>query len=308
MKENSRVKRLKAWLALSRLPFHSVGVLPFTLGFVVAWEESGTLNWAVTTWGVIGVVLVMLATYYGGEYWDWKEDSLSERSLFAGGSKVLQSGALPRSAALKASVTCALLAVAVGALLQFGYRTGVWTLPLGLLGLAAGVFYSAQPVRWVSRGFGELWIAFCYGWLPVAAGCYIQLQRIPEIVHWMAIPVGATIFNVILMNEFLDFDADTATSKRNLVVRFGRKRAVHVFVAASVTSWVGFSLAVLRGVPYRALWFFGPFAFVSLILVVLMFRGLWRRRSTVERMCGFNMAVNLGTTSALILAFLLSKG
>ena len=56
-----------AWFALSRPPFHSVGVLPFILGGVLAWQQNGTFRWDVWFWGVLGVVFIMLATYYAGE-------------------------------------------------------------------------------------------------------------------------------------------------------------------------------------------------------------------------------------------------
>jgi 1,4-dihydroxy-2-naphthoate octaprenyltransferase len=92
-------EKLYAWLALSRPPFHSVGVLPFILGGVLAWRQKGAFRWDIFAWGTVGVVLVMLATYYAGEYWDYVEDSLaahSNPSRFAGGSRVLQRGLLPR--------------------------------------------------------------------------------------------------------------------------------------------------------------------------------------------------------------------
>ena len=174
------------------------------------------------------MVLVMLATYYAGEYWDYAEDSLSARlgpSRFAGGSRVLQRGLLPRRAALWASLVSLLLAVGVGLMLQLGYRTGVWTIPFGVLGMLGGFFYSTRPVRWVSRGWGELWIAFCYGWLPVATGYYLQAGGITPLVHWLAAPIGLTIFNVILLNEFPDYPADLVTGKANMVMRLGPERA-----------------------------------------------------------------------------------
>jgi 1,4-dihydroxy-2-naphthoate octaprenyltransferase len=37
-------EKLSAWLALSRLPFHSVGVLPFILGMVLAWRLRGVFR------------------------------------------------------------------------------------------------------------------------------------------------------------------------------------------------------------------------------------------------------------------------
>ena len=145
-------ERLAAWLALFRLPFHTVGVLPFVLGMVLAWRLEGAFRWDVCLWGTLGVVCVMLATYCAGEYWDTVEDTLAARlgrSRFAGGSGVIQGGLLPRSAALWASLASLVLAVGVALVLQVGYRTGPWTIPFAVLALVGGFFYSARPVRWV---------------------------------------------------------------------------------------------------------------------------------------------------------------
>jgi 1,4-dihydroxy-2-naphthoate octaprenyltransferase len=299
-------EKLSAWLALSRPPFHSVGVLPFILGGVVAWRLGGSFHWGICAWGTLGVVLVMLATYYAGEYWDYVEDSLSVQlgpSRFAGGSRVLQRGLLPRHAALWASLVSLLSAVGVALILQLGYRTGPWTIPFAILGLLGGFFYSTRPVRWVSTGVGELWIAFCYGWLPVAVGYYLQMGEIAPLVHWLAVPIGLTIFNVILLNEFPDYPADLATGKANLAVRLGRERAALLYGLTSLGSWVAMLLSLDRGVPARALWFYLPILVLSLILVVLVVRGRWRDRATLEKLCGANLVVNLGTTAAYVMAF-----
>jgi 1,4-dihydroxy-2-naphthoate octaprenyltransferase len=300
-------KKLRAWLALSRPPFHSVGVLPFTLGAVLARQLGRAFRWDIFAWGVLGVVLIMLATYYAGEYWDYAEDLLSGAqgaSRFAGGSQMLQRGLLPRHAPLRASVVGVLLALAVGCLLQLGYGTGQWTIPLGLAGILGGFFYSTRPLRWVSRGWGELWIAFCYGWLPVASSFYIQTQAIIPLIHWVAIPIGLTIFNVILLNEFPDYSADMKVGKRNLAVRLGRERASVLYSFVGVGSWLGMWLAVERGVPTKAVWLYLPILAVSLVLVAQVIRGRWRDRATLDELCGLNIAVNLGTTAVLILAFL----
>jgi 1,4-dihydroxy-2-naphthoate octaprenyltransferase len=305
-------QKLSAWFALSRPPFHSVGVLPFILGGVLAWRQGGVFRWDICIWGVLGVVLVMLATYYAGEYWDEAEDSAGHAmsvsgrlslSRFAGGSRVLQRGLLPRPAALWASLVSLLLASGVGLVLQLGYRTGPWTIPLGLMGMLGGFFYSARPVRWVRTGLGELWIAFCYGWLPVAVGYYLQVGRIAPLVHWLSVPVGLTIFNVILLNEFPDYAADSATGKANLTVRLGQERASGVYVLASLGSWVAMLLSLRYGVPTRTLYFYLPILALSLALLVLVVRGRWRDRAILERLCAANLLVNLGTTGAYILAF-----
>lgn len=300
------LRQLSAWLALSRPPFHSVGVLPFVLGSLLAWRQAGAFRWGIFAWGTAGVVLVLLATYYAGEYWDYAEDSLSRqlsRSHFAGGSGVLQQGQLPRRAALWGSLFSLALAIGVSLILQFGYRTGPWTIALGVLGIIGGFFYSTKPLRWVSTGWGELWIAICYGWLPVAAGYYIQTESLAPLIHWIAAPIGLTIFNVILLNEYPDYAADLQTGKANLAVRLGQERASYLYGIASLAGWISALLTLNRGVPARVLWLYVPVLIVSLVVVVLMLRGHWRDPATLERLCAANMVVNLGTTAAFIFAF-----
>jgi len=281
-------------------------VLPFILGGILAWRLKGAFRWETWAWGTLGVVLVMLTTYYAGEYWDYQEDSLSARwgpNRFAGGSGVVQRGLLPRRAPLWASLVSLLLAIGVALALQLGYRTGPWTLPFALAGLLGGFFYSTRPVRWVSTGWGELWIAFCYGWLPVAVGYYLQVGEIAPLVHWVAAPIGLTIFNVILLNEFPDYPADLAAGKANLTVRWGREWASRVYALSSLWSWVAMLLSVDYGVPTRALWFYLPILALSLLLVVLALHGHWRDRADLEKLCAATLGVNLGTTAAYILAF-----
>lgn len=302
------MKKLKALLALSRPPFHTVGVLPFLLGTILAYYQEGVFSWAIVIWGTIGVVLIMLATYYAGEYWDFREDELSARaypSKFAGGSRVIQQGILSRNFARNASIICLLLALGVGVVLQFVYRTGPFTLVLGIVGIIGGFFYSARPVRWVSTGFGEIWIAFCYGWLPIGAAFYLQTGFISWLAHWMAIPVGLSIFNVILLNEFPDYEADRKAEKKNILVRFGVKKGSHIYAYASSASWIFYIVSLYRGVPKQALLFYMPVFFVSVIIVTMVLAGRWQNRLVLERLCGMNILVNLGTTASYILAFVL---
>jgi 1,4-dihydroxy-2-naphthoate octaprenyltransferase len=257
--------------------------------------------------GIIGVILIMLSTYYGGEYWDFVEDTLSAKnnpSKFAGGSGVLQKGILPRRVALTASIASLSLALVVGIVLQFVYRTGPFTLLFGAIGMIAGFFYSARPIRWVRTGFGELLIGFCYGWLPVAVGYYLQAGVISPLVHWMSVPIGLTIFNVILLNEYPDYDADLAAGKKNLLVRLGKKPGGYIYGMAGLGSILFFIISLIRGVPVKALLFYLPVGVVAVVLVALVLMGRWSDRNTFEKLCGVNILVNLGTTAAYLIAFL----
>lgn len=297
--------KLRAWFFLSRPPFHTVGIFPFILGSLLAWHVTGHLNWIILGWGTLAAVLIMLATYYSGEYFDYETDTLSarlERNPFSGGTQVLQTAIIPRKQAFIAALICLLLAGALGLLLQFYYKTGPYTIPLGALGMFAGFFYSTKPIQWSYRGVGEIWIAFCYGWLVIAASFYIQIGQFSPLVHWTALPIAFTIFNVILINEFPDYLSDRMVGKKNLVVRFGKVKMSKLYALVSVATWISYFLSVRAGIPAQALLFFSPIFLLSLITTLQVLRGAYKDQKKLEGICAKTLVVNLGTTISFILA------
>ncbi len=295
---------VKGWIQLSRPPFHLVGLFPFILGAVLAWRTHEIFNWPVFIWSIIAVVLIMLSTYYGGEYHDLKEDRLSsemERNAFSGGSQAIVKNLLPHKQAMIASYIAIVLAGVIGLILQFHYRTGLWTIPLGVIGMVAGFFYSAPPLRWVKRGIGELLIGFCYGWLPVATAFYLQAGIIDTIVHWISIPIACSIFNVILINEFPDYPADLIEGKKNLVIRIGKNASAFLYIVMTVIGWIAFALAVSQGLPAVTFLFYLPVFLIGVILIIMMSQKNYLDRKRLELICGLTIVVNLGTSLAYTL-------
>lgn len=298
--------KVSGWLSMSRPAFHVVGLLPFLLGTVLAWKLEGVFHPAVFLLGSLAVVLIMLSTYQSGEFFDYPEDSLSRKhhpSRFAGGSGVLQKRILSPSVALTTSTVSMILAVFIGMALQFALKTGPYTLLLGGAGALPGFFYSRRPIRLVSRGIGELFIGFCYGWLPIATAFYLQSGYIPVIIAWISLPVGLTIFNVVLLNEFPDYPADLAVGKRNLLVRFGKNRGAIVYASASLSASLFLLISPWSGVPSRVILFYLPVMILSIVLVLMVLQKKYENRITLEILCGLNILVNIGTTLSFLLAY-----
>ncbi|MDQ1278081.1 MAG: hypothetical protein QG555_1123 [Thermodesulfobacteriota bacterium] len=300
---------LREWIILSRPPFHTVGIFPFLLGTLLAWRTDQIFHIDIFLLGLLAVILIMLSTYQSGEYYDFQEDKISKSifpSRFAGGSGVMPAGGVSGKIPLWTSVISFLIAGVIGLVLQFNYHTGSYTLLLGCLGALPGFFYSTRPVRLVETGAGELLIGFCYGWLPVAAAFYIQTAYLHHLIHWLALPIGLSIFNVILINEFPDYEADRQVGKKNLLVRLGRSWAKGIYIAFAVLSCLGMFLSIRAGVPGKALYLYLPVMLLSLCLMGMVFTNKDRNRKTLEGMCGLTIAVNLGTTGSYLLAYWLS--
>lgn len=300
-------EKLKGWFGLSRPPFHTVGVLPFILGTFLAWKVDGVFSNTIFVLGVLAVILILLSTYHAGEYFDHEEDKISKKlfhSMFAGGSGVIPAGIVSMKVPLWTSITTFVLAAAIGIILQFVLKTGPYTLLLGCLGAFPGFFYSTRPIRLVERGVGELCIGFCYGWLPVASGFYIQTGYISPIIHWMGVPIGLTIFNVILLNEFPDLIADSTVGKRNILVRLGKKKGEALYVALSMLGWIAMFLSIAAGIPGKAVYFYLPVLILSTALITMILLKKHRDQKILEILCGLNIAVNLGTTTTYLLAYM----
>jgi len=261
---------------------------------------------AIALLGVLAVISVMLSTYYAGEYSDYREDAISKnifKSRFSGGTGVIQEGIISGREAQRASIIALISAGIIGIILQFGLDTGPYTIPLGIFGIASGFFYSTRPVRLVTRGVGEIFIGFCYGWLPIATAFYIQAGYLHPFVHWMGLPVGLTVFNVILLNEFHDYPADQATGKRNILVRLGIERGIELYALVSILAWPALFCAIHAGVPARALYLYIPVMILSSMVTGGLLMRKDKNSNTLEALCGLNVAVNLGTTVSLALAF-----
>ena len=300
----SRSGILKNIFSMSRPPFHIVGVMPFVLGTVLANRLTGLFSLPVFLIATFAVIMIMLLTYYNGEYYDIKEDTLSgkgDKNLFSGGSQVIAQKRLPRKYARIGSYIALALAVIAGFVLQFYYKTGIWTIPLGALGIFLGYFYSSPPLRWVSRGAGEIFIGFCYGWLPVAVAFYIQTQGFDPLASWISIPVALTIFNVILINEFPDYSADKQAGKRNILVRLGKSRSSFIYIAATVLTWVFLGLSIFAGIPLLAIYIFIPFFLVSCFIIVSLMKKAYLEHKKLEMLCGLTIIINIGLTLSLIL-------
>lgn len=305
--QHSLKQILGGWLGLSRPPFHTVGILPFILGTVLAYKFTSSVSIAVFLLGALAVILIMLSTYHAGECFDYREDEISHRfykSNFSGGSGVIQEGILPRWVPFWTSIISFILAGFIGLILQFYFKTGTYTLALGCLGAFPGFFYSTRPIRLVQRGYGEVFIGFCYGWLPVASAYYIQTATIDPIIHWLGIPIGFTIFNVILLNEFPDYIADNSAGKRNLLNRLGKKTGMIIYVTLSLLASLAMLASPLWGVPFPVLYFYLPILIISLFIVVMMLCGKYEDRKMLEILCALTIAVNLGTSLAYILTYI----
>jgi 1,4-dihydroxy-2-naphthoate octaprenyltransferase len=277
------------------------------LGALLASRLRGIFNWAVFGIGLLGAILVQLIAHYSGEIYDLPEDRLSvtlEKNAFTGGSQVLVANLVGLSKVKNLIRAVLFLALIIGLFLEFYFKTGKWTLGLGASGVICAYFYSKPPWRWVSRGFGEVLIAFTFGWLAVNTGFYLQAARFDILATLISLPVACSVVNIILINEYPDYPADKQVFKQNLLVRIGKDKGA-VLYAWLVAAGAGtFFLACAKGLPLKAAVFYFPVLIIAVSLAYQMFKGGYQDRQKLKKLCALTILVNLGISLSCILGLL----
>lgn len=295
---------LRAWAAAMRLPFTSVAVAPFGSGAFLAWASGGPFSLLPAALGLVAVFLICVGCYLSGEVYDQREDveTLKHgRNPFSGGSLMVANGRLPRRAVLGASIASFALAAILGAAI-FWLRRDLLLVGLGAFGLLVAAVYSVPPVRLVSRGFGELLIGVCYGWLTVATGYFCAAGALPRDSVLVSLPGALTVFNIILINEFPDFEADRAASKRNLLQRVGRPAGARIYAAASLGAAAALSVIGWRfahGSIRKLAIALAVAGLAAGLAVAVGPLGRWRTAGGLRAVCGGTIVLNLACAAAV---------
>jgi len=289
---------LGRWASVTRLPFTSVAVAPFAAGSYMAYAHGRLVSPLAAVAGIVAVFLITLACYLLGEIFDQQEDLATlqyQRSRFSGGSLLVATGVLSKRAVGAAAVACLAGALVLGVLIVSIHRD-LLLLGLGAIGAAAAVCYSVPPVRLVQRGVGELFIGFCYGWLTIATGYACASGELPPRSWLLALPSTLTVFNVILLNEFQDYEADRSTGKRNLLQRVGRPAGAAIYSLAALGSAAGLVAlwALRREARWELLLYLAPAVLLALYVAAAVgLRGLWRDHRRLEPICGLTIVLCL---------------
>jgi 1,4-dihydroxy-2-naphthoate polyprenyltransferase len=218
------LRKIRAFVKLTRPMFLGGAVLLYLLGAVLAWAQGIAIDGVRLLLGQLLVTSIQLATHYANEYYDYEVDAAigSARTPFSGGSGMLVSGQLDRAVALHATQVCLISAVVM--LVLCGLISPLMWI-IGSSALLGGYFYSAPPLRLEGSGWGEWDTAILTAVLVPLTGYVMQANHFDPMVLIVCAPLVLIYVAMILTFEFPDYPADTALGKKNITVRIGLRRA-----------------------------------------------------------------------------------
>jgi 1,4-dihydroxy-2-naphthoate octaprenyltransferase len=297
------VNGILPWLGVARAPFLALPATLVAAGAAAAAYE-GSFAWGPTFLALGGLVLLHAAVNALNEASDMERgiDLRTERTPFSGGSGTLPAGILSVRATRVFAYSCALGGGLVGG--YFALQLGPYFALLMAAGAAAVLFYSDVFAR---TGTGELVAGLGLGALPVWGTAWVQGSPPGPVALWAGVPAFLMTFDLLLLNEFPDEQADRAGGRRNIVLLMGRRGAALVYVAAGLLVPVVVVAGVARGVLPRQ----GLAAALPSLLLASPLR--WAVLSPGERVPNaalasnvvWNLATNATLAASLAVAHLL---
>ncbi len=192
----------------------------------------------------IGLMLLHTSVNTLNDYSDHKTgiDFKTERTPFSGGSGFLTSGTVSAKSAYALGIGSFLLAVPIG--VYFIITRGWSLLPLFIIGAIFVLWYTSHITR-LGGGLAEISAGLGLGTLPVFGTFYILNGGFTWEALYASVPSGFLVFNLLLLNEFPDADADRAGKRRTIPIILGHRKAAYIYSTVIILTYVWVLIGVI---------------------------------------------------------------
>ncbi len=255
---------LKVWFLETRPQFLILSVVLAFLGTAIAWNTTGLFNPWIAVLAGLGLVLAHASVNIINDWFDYRSgiDQNTPRTPFSGGSGILPAQKMTPQQVLWLGLFFFCVIILIG--VYFVIRSG-WPL-LPLLATAGICIIVYSPLILKTR-YPEWAAGLGLGTLPILGVFFVQTSVYTVPVLIASIPSGMLVYNLLLLNEFPDIEADRNAGRKTLPITEGRRKAsiVYAVVTIMVYAWIVLAVA-LQQMPV--------FALISLLTVPLAVKAI----------------------------------
>lgn len=234
----ARPGRLQAWRMAARLPTLTAAAAPVAVGTAAAIRDDAFALLPALA-ALFGALCLQVGANFANDVFDHERGADTPDRL--GPPRASQLGLLsPRE--LKAGMAAAFgLALLAGVYLAW---VGGWPIvAVGLASIVAAVIYTGGPWPVGYHALGDLFTFVFFGLVAVMGTYYVQAGELTWFSFWAAVPVGATVTMILVVNNLRDIPTDRRTGKVTLGVVLGDR---------GTRWWFAVLLAVALAVPAGA--------------------------------------------------------
>jgi 1,4-dihydroxy-2-naphthoate octaprenyltransferase len=258
------LSRRTLWIGGLRIPTLPAAIVPVVVGTGLAISHHHF--WVGPFIGTLAAaLLIQVGTNLTNDYADFKKGADGQTRL--GPPRMSSSGLIPPRQVATAATATFFLAGLLGI-----YLTVVAGWPLLVIGAAsilAGIAYTAGPYPLGYHGWGDAFTYVFFGFIAVCGTYYVQAHDVTLQALIAAIPVGALVTAILVVNNLRDARTDRQAGKMTLAARYGQRVGRLEFAALLTIAYLSPLALLLTGASRWLFWL----PFLSLPIAV----GLLRR-------------------------------
>lgn len=265
------VSPARAWLLAARPRTLPAAIAPVIVGTALAVRDDRFAPGPALA-AILVALLLQIGANFANDVFDFRRGADTAERL--GPTRVTQGGLIAPDRVLAATIGVVILAALVGFYLVL--RGGWPILALGLAAIVATFAYTGGPFPLGYNGLGEVFVLIFFGFVAVAGTYYVQALQLPPLALAAAIPVGALVTNILVVNNLRDLDTDRKAGKRTLAVRLGREATRAEYLLLVAVAYAAPPLLWLNGA-------LSPWALLPLLTLPLAARLIQQTRQETGR-------------------------
>jgi 1,4-dihydroxy-2-naphthoate octaprenyltransferase len=230
----------------------TMSLISVSVGTLLAADE-GPVAWAWYVLTALGITLFHAAANVINDYFDtrYQVDQPDSPTAKYRPQPILSGMLTPRQLLGEAIVLFALTFVIGMALAVFVSWHILW---IGVIGFLTSLFYTAAPIKFKYRAFGELAVFMIWGPLMIEGAYAVQRQALSLKVLIISIPFGVLVALVLFANNMRDIDYDSRQRVKTLGIILGKRRSYLLFTGLIVLAYVYVLGMIITGI--MSLWGF----------------------------------------------------
>ena len=228
---------LKHWFIASRPKTLVASFLPVVAGFLLAYEQSNSVSIETGLLCLIYCLLIQIGTNLANDYFDYVKGADFKRDNAP--VRLVSSGLIKPRTMLAVSCLVFLLSFILGIYIMESVVGSRYLLLVGIFSVLFGLGYTGGPFPLAYNGMGDIFVILFFGFVAVLTTHYVTISSAG--LNWkpnwlLPLGVGFVINNLLVINNYRDYEQDREVSKNTIVVLLGKKFGLGMFLLGVLIS------------------------------------------------------------------------
>ena len=230
---------IKMWVVAARPKTLTASVSPVIVAIALAYSK-GVVNVGLSLLCICVAVFAQVASNYANDYFDFKNGTDGDDRV--GPERAVANGWVTAKSMLIASLIAVGLAAVCG--LAIVCLTKWWLILVGLFVVAGVYAYSAGPYPLSYNGWGDVAVLLFYGIVPVCGTVYVLTGDVTLRGFLLALSMGCVATNILVVNNYRDYETDMAANKRTSIVIHGQVFGEMLYILCAACALITVALAI----------------------------------------------------------------